>query len=82
MLSKHERDYGWGMDALVIVCLEIRTRLWLGHGCSGNCMLLKQERNYGWGMDALLIVCFRNTYEIMVGVWMLWQSYAEIMVGV
>ena len=69
MLLEHERDYGLGMDALVIVCsgntneimvwawmlwssyaLGTRTRLWFGHGCSGQRMLLEQERDYGLGM--------------------------------
>ena len=49
MLSKHERYYGLGMDALVTVCS----------------MLLEHERNYGLGMDALVTVCSWNTNGIM-----------------
>ena len=38
-------DYdGLGMDALVTVCLGTQTELWLGHGCSADCMLLERER--------------------------------------
>ena len=56
MLSKHERYYGLGMDALVIVCYR---------------MLSKSERYYGLGMDALVIVCSRKANVIMVWAWML-----------
>ena len=105
MLLEHERDYGLGRDALVIVCsgntneimvwawmlwsayaLGTRTRLWFGHGCSGQRMLLEHERDnglgmeherdYGLGMDALVIACSWNTNEIMVWAWMLWSAYA------
>ena len=46
--------------------LDTRTGLWLGHGCSGQRMLLiherdyglgMDERDYGLGMDALVSVC-------------------------
>ena len=37
----------WSADAL-----ETRTRLWFGHGCSGERMLSKHERYYRLGMDA------------------------------
>ena len=56
MLSKHERYYGLGIDALVTVCS----------------MLLEHERNYGLGMDALVSGCSWNTNVIMVWAWMLW----------
>ena len=56
--------------------LGIRTRLWFGHGCSGQRMLLEYERDYGLGMDALVIVCSGITNEIMVWAWMLWSAYA------
>ena len=72
MLSKHERYYGLGMDALVTVCFGTRTLLWFGHGCSGNRMLSKHERYYGLGMDALVTVCSWNTNVILVWAWMLW----------
>ena len=55
MLLEHERNYGLGMDALVIALTGTRTELWFGHGCSGERMLLEHERNYGLGMDALVI---------------------------
>ena len=72
MLLEHERDYGLGMDALVSVyALGTRTKLWFGHGCSGQRMLLEHERNYGLGMDALVTVCSGNTNETMVWAWML-----------
>ena len=38
---KDERYYGFGMDALVIALIKRRTRLWFGHGCSGDRMLIK-----------------------------------------
>ena len=71
MLWEHERDYGLGMDALVIV----------GSGNTNEIMvwasrLWEHERDYGWGMDALVIVCSGNTNKIMVWAWMLWSSYA------
>ena len=34
--SKHERNYGLGMDALVSALIETRTELWFEHGCSGQ----------------------------------------------
>ena len=37
-----ERDYGFGMDALVIALIKRRTGLWFGHGCSGDRMLIKR----------------------------------------
>ena len=40
MLLEHERNYGLGMDALVIALTKTRTELWLGHGCSGETMLV------------------------------------------
>ena len=30
------RNYGLGMDALVIALTGTRTELWFGHGCSGE----------------------------------------------
>ena len=54
MLSKHERYYGLGMDALVIVCSGNTNVFMVG---AGNRMLSKHERYYGLGMDALVIVC-------------------------
>ena len=46
--------------------LGARTRLWFGHGCSGNGMLLEHEGDYVLGMDAKVTVCSWNTKEIMV----------------
>ena len=85
-LWEHERDYGLGMDALVIVgfgntneimvgawklvssyALGTRTRLWFGHGCSGQRRLSQHERDYGLDMDSLVIVCSGNTNEIWFG---------------
>ena len=40
MLLEHERNYGLGMDALVIALTGTRTELWFGHGCSGEPMLV------------------------------------------
>ena len=73
MLSKHERYYGLGMDALVIAC---STLLWFGHGCSRYRMLSKHERYYGLGMDALVIVCSRKANVIMVWASMLSSAHA------
>ena len=45
-----------GMDAaeprMLLDALGTRREVWLGHGCSGDRMLLEHERNYGLGMDA------------------------------
>ena len=38
--GNHERNYGLGMDALVIALTGTRTELWFGHGCSGEPMLV------------------------------------------
>ena len=71
MLLEHERDYGLGMDALVIVCSwntnEIMVwawMLWSSYAlgtrtrlCSGHRMLLEHERKFHLGVDALVIVC-------------------------
>ena len=72
MLSKHERHYGLGMDALVITCSRNTNILMIGDGCSGDRMLSEHERHYGLGMDAPVIACPRNTNAIMVWGWMLW----------
>ena len=34
MLLEHERNYGLGMDALLIALPRTRTELWFGHGCT------------------------------------------------
>ena len=39
MLLEHERNYGLGMDALVIALAGTRTEVWFGHGCHGERML-------------------------------------------
>ena len=44
MLSKHERHYDLGMDALVTVCSRNTNVIMIGHGCSGHRMLSKHER--------------------------------------
>ena len=56
VLLEHERNYGLGMDALVIVCsFGTRTKYGLGIDALVTvCMLLKHERNCGLGMDALV----------------------------
>ena len=56
--------------------LGTRTKLWFGHGCSGDGMLLEHERKYGLGMDALVTVCSWNSKGNMVWAWMLWRPYA------
>ena len=76
MLLEHERYYGLGMDARVIVCSWNTNVIMFGHGCSGERMLLEHERYYGLGMDARVIVCSWNTNVIMVWAWMLGLSYA------
>ena len=45
--------------------LRARKRLWFGHGCKGNRMLVEHEGDYGLGMDALVTVCSWNMKEIM-----------------
>ena len=62
----HERNDGFGMDALVIVCSCNRNELWFGHGCFGLCMLLEHERTYGLGTHALVTVHSWNTNGILV----------------
>ena len=42
MHLEHERNYGLGMDVMVtLYALGAQTRLWFGHGCNGNPMLLE-----------------------------------------
>ena len=72
MLLEHERNYGFGMDALVTVCSWNTNGSMFRHGCSGDRMLLEHERNYGFGMDALVTVCSWNTNGAIVSAWMLW----------
>ena len=43
---EHERDYDFGMDALVIVCSWNTNGIEIWHGCSGNRMLFEHERDY------------------------------------
>ena len=66
----------WAWMLWSAYALGTRTRLWFGHGCSGQRMLLEHERDSGLGMDALVSVCSWNTNEIMVWAWMLWSAYA------
>ena len=47
-----------------------RRRLWLGHGCNGNRMLLEHEEDYGLGMDVKVTVASWSTDKIMVWAWM------------
>ena len=72
MHLEHERNYGLGMDSLVIVCTWNTKELWFGHGFSGDRMHLEYERYYGLGRDAEVIACSWNTNGIMVWAWMLW----------
>ena len=44
--------------------LGTRRRLWFGHGCKGNRMLLEHEGDYGLGMDAKGTVCSWSTNEM------------------
>ena len=66
----------WAWMLWSAYALGTRTRLWFGHECSGQRMLLEHERDYGLGMDALVIVCSGNTSGIMVWAWMLVSTYA------
>ena len=52
MLLNHGRDYGLGMDAIVMYALGTRTLFWFGHGCSSHRMLLDHRHYYGLGVDA------------------------------
>ena len=72
MLLEYERDYDFGMDALVTICswntngiMILACMLWYR-------MLLEYERDYDFGMDVLVIVCSWNSNEIMILAWMLW----------
>ena len=69
MLAEHERSYGLGMDALVIVCSR-NANVIMAWAWMRDSMLSEHERYYGLGMDALVIVCSRNTNVIMVWAWM------------
>ena len=66
----------WAWMLWSAYALGTRTRLWFGHGRSGQRMLWENERDYGLGIDALVSVCSGNTNEIMVWAWMLWSAYA------
>ena len=48
MVLEHERYYGLGIDALVIVCSRTWTSLWVGHGCSGSGMLSNMDIFVVW----------------------------------
>ena len=52
MLAEHERSYGLGMDALVIVCSR-NTIIIMVWAWMRDSMLSEHERYYGLGMDAL-----------------------------
>ena len=77
MLLEQERNYGLGMDALVIVCSRNTNR---NNGLGMDALVIvcswNTNRNNGLGMNALAIACSRNTNGIMVWAWMLWSSYA------
>ena len=38
-----------------------KTKLWFGHGCTGDRMHLQHERYCGMGMDTVVTVCTWNT---------------------
>ena len=46
----------WAWMLWSAYALGTRTRLWFGHGCSGQRRLWGHERDYGLGMDALVSV--------------------------
>ena len=52
MLQEHERSYGLGMDALVIVCSR-NTNVLMVWAWMRDSMLSEHERDYGLGMDGL-----------------------------
>ena len=65
--SKHERNYGLGMDALVSLCswntngiMVLAWMLWSAHSS-------KHERNYGLGMDALVSALIETRAELRFG---------------
>ena len=70
MFWEHERYYGLGMGALVLVCFG-NTNVIPGHR-----MLWEHKRYSGLGMGALVTVCSGNTNVIMVKAWVLWSPYA------
>ena len=56
--------------------LGTRTESGVGHGCSGDRMLLGHEQNYDLGMDALLIARIPKLNGIRRWAWMLGRPYA------
>ena len=76
--QEHERNYGLGMDALIIVCSWNTNvmMVWAWMLWSSHALRTEDKRSYGLGMDALVIECSWNTSGIMVWAWMLWSSYA------
>ena len=77
MLSKHERCYDLGMDALVIVYSRNTNviMVWAWILWSPYVLGTRKLLWFGHGFS-LVTVCSRNTNVIMVWAWMLWLSYA------
>ena len=61
MLWEHERDYGLGMDALVIVCSWNTNEIMVWAWMLWSAYALGTRTRYGLGMDALVSVCSGNT---------------------
>ena len=72
MLLEYERDYDFGMDALVTVCSWNTNEIMISAWMLWYHMLLEYERDYDFGMDALVTICSWNTNGIMILAWMLW----------
>ena len=75
MLLEHERNYGFGMDALVTVCS------WNTNGIMVLAWMLRSPYALGtrtelWFWHGCVTVCSWNTNGIMVLAWMLWSPYA------
>ena len=80
MLAEHERSYGLGMDALVIVCSRntnvIMVWAWLHYLSYTLLSYALGTRTLLWFGHGCAIVCYQNTNVIMVWAWMHYLSYA------
>ena len=66
----------WAWMLVRPYALGTRTELGVGHGCSGDQMLLGHEQNYDLGMDALLIARIQKLNGSRSWAWMLGRPYA------
>ena len=57
----------WAWMLWSAYALGTRSELWVGHGCSGQRVLLEHEGKYGLGMDALVSALIETRTELWFG---------------